>query len=101
MIMAFSNKQNTVESSTYGLEMVTMRISQDFIVKLHIKFKMFGCPIAGAANVYCDNRGVVTNTSIPESTLLKKHNSINYHMIHEAVAPSIMRVSKENTHTNG
>ena len=61
---------------------------------------MFGCPIAGAANVYCDNRGVVTNTSVPESTLSKKHNSINYHVIRETVAAGIMRVAKENTLTN-
>lgn len=100
MIKAFSKKQNTVESSTYGSEMVTMRISRDFIVELRIKLKMFGCPIARAANVYCDNRGVVTNTSIPESTLSKKHNSINYHVIRKVVAACIMRVAKENTLTN-
>ena len=100
MIKAFRKKQNTVESSMYGSEMVAMRISRDFIVELRIKLKMFGCPIAGAANVYCDNRGVVTNTSVPESTLSKKHNSINYHVIREAVAAGIMCVAKENTLTN-
>ena len=100
MIKAFSKKQNTVEASTYGSEMVTMRISRDFIVEMRIKLKMFGCPIHGAANVYCDNRGVVLNTSIPESTLSKKHNSINYHVIREAVAAGIMRVAKEDTLSN-
>ena len=52
------------------------------------------------ANVYCDNRGVVLNTSIPELTLSKKHNSINYHVIREAVAAGIMRVAKEDTLSN-
>jgi hypothetical protein len=100
MIKMFSKKQNTVESSTYGSEMVAMRIARDFVVEMRIKLKMFGCPIVGPANVYCDNKGVVSNTSIPESTLSKKHNSINYHVIREAVAAMIMRVAKENTQTN-
>ena len=100
MIKMFTKKQNTVESSTYGSEMVSMRISRDYIVEMRIKLKMFRCPIAGPANVYCDNKGVVSNTSIPESTLSKKHNSINYHVIREAVAAKIMRVAKENTQTN-
>jgi hypothetical protein len=35
--------------------------------------------IEGPANVFCDNHGVIKNVSIPESTLMKKHNAINYH----------------------
>ena len=49
---------------------------------------------------FCDNSGVVKNTSIPESTLTKKHNAINYHAIREAVAAGIIRVGKENGSTN-
>ena len=61
---------------------------------------MFGVPIQGPANVHCDNQGVVKNASLPESTLSKKHNSINYHAVREAVAAGIMRVAKEDTKTN-
>jgi hypothetical protein len=50
---------------------------------MRIKLKMFGVPVGGPVNVYCDNKGVVSNMSIPESTLTKKHNSINYHVIRE------------------
>ena len=42
---------------------------------------MFGVRVQGPANVFCDNRGVVKNTSVPESTLSKKHNAINYHAV--------------------
>ena len=99
-IMTFSKKQNTVESATFGSELVAMRIARDFIVALRIKLMMFGIPIYGPGNFYCDNTGIVKNTSIPESTLGKKHNSINYHVIRESVASRIMRVAKENTMTN-
>jgi hypothetical protein len=42
----------------------------------------------------------VQNVSIPESTLSKKHNAINYHIIREAVAAGIIHVGKEDTLTN-
>ena len=38
--------------------------------------------------------------SVPESTLNKKHNSINYHIVRESVAAGILRVTKEDTATN-
>ena len=99
-IIFYSKRQNTVESSTFGSELVAMRIAKELIVALKYKLRMFGVPIEGPANVYCDNDGVVKNTSIPESTLSKKHNAINYHAVREAVAAGIMRVAKEPTETN-
>ncbi len=61
---------------------------------------MFGVPLEGPAQVYCDNQGVVKNTSIPESVLGKKHNAINYHAVREAAAAGVMEVHKEDTQTN-
>jgi hypothetical protein len=61
---------------------------------------MFGVPIDGPAQVYCDNQGVVKNTSIPESVLSKKHNAINYHAVREAAAAGVLQVHKEDTETN-
>jgi hypothetical protein len=62
---------------------------------------MFGVvPIVGPSNVFCDNNGVVKNTTIPESMLAKKHNAINYHAVREAVAAKIIRVGKEDGMTN-
>ena len=67
---------------------------------MRLKLRSIGVPLLGPANVFCDNQGVVKNTSIPESTLSKKHNSINYHVVREAVAAGILRVAKEDTETN-
>ena len=50
--------------------------------------------------MFCDNHGVVKNVSIPKSTLMKKHNAINYHAVQEAVAAGILRVGKEDSETN-
>ncbi len=98
-VIAFSKRQNTCESSTYGSELVAMCIAKDMISTLRIRLKCFGILLSGPTNVICDNYGVVQNTSIPESTLSKKHNAINYHIIREAVAAGIIRVGKEDTAT--
>jgi hypothetical protein len=62
--------------------------------------RMFGIPIEGPARVFCDNQGVVKNTSVPESVLSKKHNAVNYHAVREAAAARILIVGKEDGTTN-
>ena len=99
-VLWYSKRQNTVETSTFGSEFIAMKTAKEMIVTLRYKLRMFGIPILGPASVFCDNEGVVKNTSIPESVLNKKHLSIAYHAVREAVAAGIMRVGKEVTETN-
>ena len=61
---------------------------------------MFGIPIEGPTNVYCNNEVVTKNTTIPESTLKKKHNSIAYHHVHEAVVAGTIQITKEDRKMN-
>ena len=89
-----------MEAATFGSEFVALRICKELIVGLRYKLRMFGVPIEGPANVFCDNRGVVKNASVPESVLQKKHNAINYHAVREAVAAGIIQVGKKDGTTN-
>ena len=89
-----------MEAATFRSEFVALRVCKELIVALRYKLRMFGVPVDGPANVFCDNQGVVKNASIPESTLAKKHNAINYHSVHEAAAAGILRVGKEDGETN-
>eukprot|EP00984_Skeletonema_dohrnii_P018105 scaffold8364_cov75-Skeletonema_dohrnii-CCMP3373.AAC.1 len=100
LITSYSKKQNTVESATFGAEIVAARVARDLTVALRIKLKMFGVPIDGPADFYCDNNSVVKNLSIPTSMLAKKHNAVNYHIIRESAAAGILRMAKEDTLTN-
>jgi hypothetical protein len=54
---------------------------------------LFGIPIDGLADVFCDNESVTTNASVPTSVLAKKHNSICYHRVREAQASGAQRVA--------
>ena len=96
----YSKRQNCVEMSTYSSEMVALRIISERIIDLQYKLRMFGVPIEGYTNVFCDNEAVYKSTSIADSTLKKKHNSVAYHKIRECTAAGILVVHKEDTGSN-
>ena len=73
LIMWHSKKQNTVEASTFGSEFQAMKNAVELVESLQYKLRMFGIPIDGATNIFCNNEAVYKNTSMPESTLKKKH----------------------------
>ena len=81
-----SKKQNICETSTFGSELVAMKTATEYIRGLRYKLRMMGIPISGPTYIYGDNMSVIHNTTAPESTLKKKHNSIVYHFIREGVA---------------
>ena len=77
-----------------------MRTAIEMVEGLHYKLRMFGVPIDGATNIYCDNEVVYKNTVVPESTLKKKHHSIAYHRCRETAAAGTVRVAKQGTTKN-
>ena len=89
----YSKRQNTVESSTYGAELVAMRIAVEGIIKFRYKLRMMGIVLQGPSQVLCDNQSVVLNMTLPSSTLKKKHNAIAYHRVREAVAAHVIKVN--------
>ena len=95
-----SKRQKTVETSTYGSELVAGRIATDLIVQYRYMMRMLGVPLDGAATLCGDNRSVMINTTVPSSQLKKKHNAIAYHRIREALAAGIMRFVKIRTEDN-
>jgi hypothetical protein len=69
-----------------------MRIAVELLESLRYKLRMFGIPLDGPVNTFCDNKSVVTNSIHSASTLKKKHNAIAYHRVREAIASNMMRV---------
>jgi hypothetical protein len=80
------------------------KIGQNSIAMQKIQFhqmqRMFGVPIDGPANVYCDNDSVCSNSTKPKSTLKKKQNAIAYHRVREAVAAGTIQVVWEPMDSN-
>ena len=96
----YSKSQTTVEASTFGADFCAMKTALEMIEALRYNLRMFGITVKGPANIYCDNEAVTKNTTIPESTLKKKHHSVTYHRFREAVAGGTVRIAKQGTEKN-
>ena len=71
-----------------------MKVAVEMIEAIRYKLRMFGVPLDGPASVFCDNEAVYQNTTVPESTLNKKHHSIAYHRCREASSAVTIRIAK-------
>jgi hypothetical protein len=71
---------------------VALCIATEIIEATRYKLRMLGVPIDGPCSTFCDNESVVKNSSIPESTLKWKRNTIAYHRVRDVVAAGILRI---------
>jgi hypothetical protein len=81
-----SKRQKTVETSTYGSEMIATRIAIDLIIEMRYKLRMLGVELEKQSMLVGDNMSVVLNTTIPSSSLKKKNLACAYHHVREAIA---------------
>ena len=95
-----SKKQNGVETSSFGSEFTAMKQCTEYVRGLWYKLRMMGIPCLGPTYVYGDNKSVLYNTSLPESTLKKKSQSIAYHFVREGAARDEWRTVYVNTQEN-
>ena len=100
LVYWWSKKQTSVESSSFGSEFVAMKQCCEYIRGLRYKLRMMGIPVEGPTCINGDNQSVLANTTIPDSTLKKKSQSISYHFVREGVARDEWRTSYVNTHDN-
>jgi hypothetical protein len=63
------------------------------ILEYRYKLTMMGFDCSTPAVMFVDNQAVVKNTTLPSSTLKKKHNAIAYHKVREAVAAGIVQIA--------
>ncbi len=96
----FCKKQNTVETSTYGSELVAGRLACEMVIEYRYKLRMLGIPVEEAAIMLGDNMSVIQNCSLPSSQLKKKHNAIAYHRIRECVAAKIISLGHVSSEDN-
>ena len=85
---------------TFGSEFTALKNAVELVTALRYKLRMFGVPIAGPTDMFCDNEAVYKNASMPASVLRKKHHSVAFHRCREGVASGTCRIAKEDTQTN-
>ena len=85
-IDAYTKRQSTVETATYGSEFVAARTAVDQIIDICTTLRYLGVPIRDKSYMFGDNRSVVTSSTIPNSTISKRHHLAPYHRVREATA---------------
>jgi hypothetical protein len=86
----FSKLQTSVETATYGSEFVAARLASEQIMDLRYTLRMLGAPVEGKAYMFGDNQSVITSSTIPHSSLNKRHNALSYHRVREAIASNVL-----------
>ena len=56
------------ETSTYGKEFMDTNLACEYIHGLQYKLRMMGIPFSDPCFMYGDNKSVLYNTALPEST---------------------------------
>jgi hypothetical protein len=95
-----SKRQKTVESSTYGSELVAARVAIDLVIEMRYKLRMLGVKLERETMLVGDNMSVVLNTTIPSSSLKKKHLACSYHRVREAIAGGFVLFGHINSERN-
>ena len=95
-----SKNQTSVETITFGSEMMEMNQAADYIWGFRYKLRMFGIPVEEPSYMYGDNNSVLAGSTRPESTIKKKAQSIAFHFIREGCAADEWRTTYINTLEN-
>ena len=62
-IIWHSKRKNGVETSMFESEFTAMKNSVELIAALRYKLRMFGVPIDGSTDIFCDNEAAYNNSS--------------------------------------
>ena len=86
----YSKKQATVETATYGSELVAARTAVERLIDLRITLRYLGVPIRDKDYMFGDNESVVNSSTIPFSKLHKRHTALSFHKVRETIASKML-----------
>ena len=89
-IDAFTKKQATVETATYGSEFIAARTCVEQIIDLRNTLRYLGVPIRGTSFMFGDNESVVGSSTRPEARLHKQHTALSFHKVQEVIASKVV-----------
>ena len=58
----FRKRHNSVDTSTFGSEFTTLKQAAEMVKAQWYKSRMFGVPIEGPTDLFCDNEAVYKNS---------------------------------------
>ena len=79
-----------METATYGSEFIAAKTATEQIMDIRMTLREMGIPIEGPSWMFGDNQSVITSSTIPQSTLKKRHNALAYHRVRSAIAAGFL-----------
>ena len=95
-----SKKQTSCETSTFGSEFCAMKQATAYVKGFRYKLIMMGIPMEDPTFIFVNNQSVLANTTMPESMLKKKTQSIAYHFVREGCDRDEWQTAYISTHEN-
>ena len=77
-----------------------MKQATEYLRELRYNLRMFRILVDEPAYVYGDNRSVLANTTMPESTLKNNSQSVDFHFVHKGCADYEWLITYINTLLN-
>ena len=93
-----TKRQATVETATFGSELVSARIATDQIIDHSYTLIYLGVPVRSKSYIFGDNKSVVD--SIPTSTLSKISTLASYHRVREAIPAGYLQFNWKDGKSN-
>ena len=91
--IAWSSKRQTcIQTSTFGAEFVSLKTAVEHAEMIRYYLRCMGVQVTKAATVLCDNKGMVINSTVPESTMNKKTIALAYHYVREHQANNVVNI---------
>ena len=92
-VIWLSKCQGSIASSTYAAEFSALSMATEQAVALRHMLRCLGCNIPPdriPTKIFGDNFSVIQNVSNPNADLSKKHVSISYHTVREAIVAGVI-----------
>ena len=74
----------------YGSEYEASKTTTEQILDLRYTLRYLVLPIKTKSYLFGDNRSVETSSTLPHSTLGKRHTILAYHQVREAIASNVL-----------
>ena len=87
-----AQRQASVQTATFGAELNGLKSAVERAVAIRYHLRSMGVKVGTPTTIYCDNKAVVTNTTVAGSSLGKKYLALAYHFCREHFAADVVDI---------
>ena len=89
---ALNKAPTSVQTLTLGTEFVSFKSAVEHTKIIHYYLRTMGAKVTKATTILCDNKGVVINSKVPQSTMNKKTIALTYQYVREHQANNMVNI---------